>query len=129
MYAIETSFKTFTLDHERKMGHHEWKGYGKPEEIKQFYLDAIELLKSKGYKKWLCDNRNQPTLTQEIQDWARDVFFPTALGAGIKYFAFVEPGKLIPGNTLKKVFNEAAPFQSEYFKSIDEALEWLDLIK
>lgn len=124
--AIDVSCMSFTEDGARRIGGHAWKGFGKPEEIKQFYLDAIKLFKQKGYKKWLCDNRKQPTLTPEIQEWAKSVFFPEALAAGVKFFAFVQPEGFIQGNTLKSVFNKDAPFQMEYFASVEEATKWLE---
>jgi hypothetical protein len=117
---------SFHIDDSRRIAGHTWKGYGAPDEIKRFYLDAIKIFEQKGYKKWLCDNRKQPTLSPEIQEWAKSVFFPEALSAGVKFFAFVQPEGFIQGNTLKSVFNKDAPFQMEYFVTVDEATKWLE---
>lgn len=126
MSTIDVPCMAFQIDDSRRIAGHTWRGFGKPEEIKQFYLDAIKIFKEKGYKKWLCDNRKQPTLSPEIQEWAKSVFFPEALAAGVKFFAFVQPEGFIQGNTLKSIFNKDAPFQMEYFATLDEATKWLE---
>lgn len=59
------------------------------------FIGALEAgaraLSERGVTKWLSDDRNQRTLPAELQEWARESWFPRARKAGWEAWAVVHP--------------------------------------
>jgi hypothetical protein len=77
--------------------------------------------------RWLSDDRNNGALTPEDEKWGREVWFPTALKAGWKHWAIVQPAKVV-GQLNMKRFKETyaqAGINAQMFSDPDEAMTWL----
>jgi hypothetical protein len=68
-------------------------------------------------------------LTQEIQTWLGNVWFPKAVETGLKYFAFVIPKNALGMMSMKNANKDAdhkTGIEIKYFDNEPEAKQWLN---
>ena len=91
-------------------------------------LKGIETLKLKGASKWLSDNRNNNSLSDDDTKWALKTWFPQAKDAGWQYWALVVPDDHDARVSLKEhvdaYYNQGV--NVKVFTSVDIAREWLE---
>ena len=78
--------------------------------------------------KWLSDDRALPVLRREDMDWAHNEWFPRMVEAGWKFWAIVQPEKVIGQMNIERVVREylAAGITAKYFSDPDDAMKWLE---
>jgi len=77
--------------------------------------------------KQLNNIEDMKVLTQEIQTWLKETWFPKALQTGLKYFAFVIPKNVLGMMSMKNANNqsEETGIDIKYFDNEIEAKKWL----
>ena len=77
--------------------------------------------------KQLNDIEDMAVLTQDIQKYLKDIWFPKAVKTGLKYFAFVIPKNALGMMSMKGANTEAdkTGIDIKYFDSLSEAKKWL----
>ena len=100
-------------------------------EKEEFQLRANEitvLLKKHGINKVLNNTSKLEAVTVENQDWTEQVWFPKAIEAGLKHFAFLMPSDIVGEVSMQqtnKKAEEDSPVNIKYFGDEKEAKEWL----
>lgn len=110
-----------------KIVHHQIKKYAYGKNLQELLMKGTELLKTKGAKKWLSDDRNNSALTKADMEWGEKVWFPATVKNGWKYWAIVQPEKVIGQMNMKNLIEQYAKqgITAKMFSDLDEALEWL----
>jgi len=116
---------------ESKIVHHQIKKYVYGKELQELLLKGTELLKEKGAIKWLSDDRNSNAIRKADAEWGASVWFPLTVQYGWKYWAIVQPEKLIGQLDMKRRIEQYAEkgITAKMFSDLDEALEWLEAQK
>lgn len=110
-----------------KIIHHEIKKYVFGTTLQEMFVKGCDLMKEKGAKKWLSDDRNNNALTQKDTEWVTTVWFPKMVENGWKYWAIVQPEKIIGQINMKKFARTYAEkgVIANMFSDPDEAMKWL----
>jgi len=100
----------------------------KDEDFKKFANDILNKVQTSGKKKLLYDTRGLKVMSQEIQSWINEFWFPKAISMGISHMAFVVPenifGEVSMKETNRKKEKEMG-IDIKYFKCTNEAQEWV----
>jgi hypothetical protein len=97
----------------------------------QQFIDIAEqghtLRLSNNSKKQLNDIEDMAVLTQDIQKYLKEKWFPKAVETGLKYFAFVVPKNVLGKMSMKGANTEAdkTGIEIQYFDNLTEAKKWL----
>lgn len=77
--------------------------------------------------KQLNDIEDMAVLTQDIQKYLKDTWFPKAVQTGLKFFAFVVPKNVLGKMSMKGANAEAdkTGIEIQYFDNLPEAKKWL----
>lgn len=107
--------------------HHQWKQYCSGQIFRDMMLGASDYLGSHKGSKWLSDDRNYTTITEEDSIWGRKVWFPRTVHAGWKHWAMILPERHIGTIAMRGIVNEyrAAGINAQFFADVPEAMEWL----
>ncbi|NLT94513.1 MAG: hypothetical protein GXW85_03095 [Clostridia bacterium] len=110
-----------------KIVHHQIKKYAYGKNLQELLMKGTELLRTKRATKWLSDDRNSSALTKADMEWGDSVWFPEAVKSGWKYWAIVQPEKVIGQINMKNLIEQYAKhgITAKMFTDPDEALEWL----
>lgn len=112
---------------ESKIVHHQIKKYIFGKNLQEFLLKGSELLKVRGASKWLSDDRNNNALGKEDAEWANNTWLPLTVKSGWKYWAIVQPEKIVGQLNMKSfagAFSELG-ITAMMFSDPDEAMKWL----
>lgn len=124
---IDNEFVSLWYHQEAKIIHHEIKKYVFGTELQKMFLKGSDVMKEKGAKKWLSDDRKNNALTQKDTEWVTTVWFPKTVENGWKYWAIVQPEKLIGQMNVQKFAETYAAkgIVAKIFSDPDEAMKWL----
>ena len=88
------------------------------------------MLQKNHAQKWLSDDRFNAVLRPEDVDWSHQFWFPQTVQAGWKYWAIVQPEKVVGQVTMKGLANEYGRqgVTSKTFGDPQSALGWLDTL-
>lgn len=77
--------------------------------------------------KQLNDIEDMAVLTQEIQKYLKEKWFPKAVQTGLKFFAFVVPKNVLGAMSMKGANSDVdkTGIEIQYFGSLAEAKNWL----
>ena len=106
----------------------EINGFLTTEKFKEVGSETHDLRRKHSVKKQLNNIQNMKVLTQDIQHWIEEVWFPTAKTSGLKHFAFVVPNDTFGKVSMDSVNAEAKEkygIDIEYFTSEERAKQWL----
>ena len=125
---IDNEFASLWYYPETKIVHHKIKKYIFGKTLQDLLNKGSEILKKNGAQKWLSDDSNNNALKVEDSEWTDTVGFPNTVRAGWKYWALVQPEKIIGQMNMKKrtsvVANEGVIVK--VFNNTDEAMKWLE---
>jgi hypothetical protein len=112
----------------RRLVHHQMKAYCFGAEFRGALTRGVEAMEQYGATKWLSDDRANGALQPEDQAWGHEVFFPRARAAGWRYWATVQPAKLIGQVNLARSVKQYMEWgiDARTFTDPDEAMRWLD---
>jgi hypothetical protein len=85
-------------------------------------------MKKNKAQKWLSDDRKNTLISQEDLNWTRDVWSPSAITAGWRYWALLPPEKAagkLNMNRILKYYADNTDVTVKIFSNPDEGLKWL----
>ena len=115
---------------EKKIIHHQMHKYVFGPKFREFLLKGVDVMRQRGADKWLSDDRLNPVLKPEDNQWAMTEWAPMVMKAGWKYWAIVQPEHLIAKlrmETNAKAFADMG-LTVQLFSDPDEALKWLESV-
>ena len=126
--VIESTSASLWYHREKQIVHHQFHHFMYGKEFQEFLLAGMELLKENKARKWLSDDRGLPALTAADMDWAHNTWFPQTAAAGWKYWAIVQPTKVIGKMNMDRLVKDylAGGITARYFSDPDEAMSWLE---
>ncbi|NDJ63169.1 MAG: hypothetical protein GYB67_18765 [Chloroflexi bacterium] len=89
--AINSEFATLVYNDEHQFVHHTFHKDIEGDDFRNVLLTGVEFLRTKNAQKWLSDDRNINRMSDEDTQWSIDVWSPTAIQAGWKFWALVVP--------------------------------------
>ena len=95
------------------------------------FVDALETgaraLNERRITKWLSDDRNQRCLPADLQEWARESWFPRARKAGWQSWAVVHPLDAPQYLHLARLTSTFAHMgvRTRFFADLGPAMDWL----
>ncbi|MDY0092828.1 MAG: hypothetical protein RBT80_09025 [Candidatus Vecturithrix sp.] len=98
----------------------------------QSFRDALmagaEAMKTYGAHKWLSDDKNNPVLNPEDQQWGIEVWEPQVIAAGWRYWAIVQPEHVIAKWRMAKLAEMYSKkgITVQLFSDPEEAMQWLE---
>jgi hypothetical protein len=112
---------------ETKILHHQIKKYAYGKDFQELLMKANEVFKTRGAKKWLCDDRHSSALRKEDEEWANNTWLPMTIENGWKYWAIVQPEKISGKLHMKKFAAAYAKkgITANLFTDPEEAMKWL----
>jgi hypothetical protein len=114
----------------RRMIHHVMKAYCHGDKFRETLTRGADALERYRAIKWLSDDRANGALPTEDTDWAEQTWFPKVKAAGWKYWAVVQPTKVIGQLNLARLVKRYAELgiNAQIFSEPDEAIKWLDRV-
>jgi hypothetical protein len=125
---IELGGITVWFHTERKVIHHEMSKYPGTESLEKALEAGLDVLRARGVKKWLSDDRKGGALPKSHHDWGQNVFGPAAARAGWKYWALCPPSEMLGSANMRRLAEIYASLGVEVrtFATPEAALAWLD---
>jgi hypothetical protein len=124
----DSSYVTVWYHPQKKIVHHQIHKFVFGEEFQKFLLIGTEALKKNRAQKWLSDDRGNSVLRNEDLAWGVTTWFPQTVQAGWKYWAIVQPEKIMAQVTMEQVVQDYAKagIVARFFTDPDEAMKWLE---
>lgn len=113
---------------DKKIVHHEMHKFMYGEEFHKFLLVGTEAIKKNHARKWLSDDRNNSVLKKEDIEWGMVNWLPQTVQAGWKYWAIVQPAKVIAQMNMVQLAKDYATMGivAKFFSDPNEAMQWLE---
>lgn len=107
-----------------------WKTYASSQQLRLIYERFLELVIKKKVKKAISDTRLMVMLSAEDQMWIVEELVPRLQAAGLRYSAIIVPlnhfAMMGVDNVVKMVGQDE--IQTKYFKTVEDALNWFELL-
>lgn len=103
--------------------------YIKEEDFKNFANQILDKVKVSGKKKLLYDTRGLKVMSQDVQDWINESWFPKANKLGISHMAFIMPESIFGKISMEQTNSEKSQIGNiniQYFGDMITAKEWLN---
>jgi hypothetical protein len=125
--VIDTNLVSLWYYPDAKIVHHKFKGFVSGQPFREFLMAGTELMRTHGAEKWLSDDRDCPVVRPEDIDWGDAHWFPATAACGWKYWAIVQPAKLVGHAVVKELSIKYAKagITSQWFTDPHEAMDWL----
>lgn len=126
--VIQNPTAKLMFHEESKIIHHRFEKFVTSDQFREVLLKGTELIKTKGAKKWLSDDRGNSAVSQADSEWAMTTFSPNAVKAGWKFWAIVMPEKMIGQMQMKRFIEQNAEhgLTVKAFPDPDAAMKWLE---
>ncbi len=127
---LDTDQITMWYHPEKKIIHHQMHKYTYGPTFRDALLKGVDAMRQYRAQKWLSDDRLNPVLKPEDNEWALTEWAPLVMKAGWKYWAIVQPANLVAKLRMdknSKVFAEKG-VTVQFFSDPDEALRWLESV-
>jgi hypothetical protein len=125
--VLENEQITIWYHPETKIVHHQMHQYTHGQAFRDALTAGAEAMKKHRATKWLSDDRKNPVLTADDQKWATDYWQPQVIKAGWKYWAIVQPERLLAKarmDLLAEKFTKLG-VEVKMFGDPQEAMKWL----
>jgi len=125
---LDNRFVTLVYHPDTQIIHHVYKRGIGDESLKEALNTGLEVLKEKGARKWLSDNRLIGGHTDEETEWINRNWLPRAIEGGWSYWALVLPDNLLARLNMTEFVNSFYDqgVTVRVFKDADEAMAWLE---
>lgn len=128
MTIIDNDFLSLWVYPDKKIVHHQFHKfiYGQP--FRDGLMRGAAEMKKYSIHKWLSDDRKNSAVPEEDTEWSQQVWVPEVMRAGWKYWAIVQPEKMVGKMNMKrhaKTFAEMG-VTVEVFDDPDKAMRWLE---
>lgn len=113
---------------EKKIIHHQMHEHTHGSSFRTALMAGADAMKKYQVKKWLSDDRKNPVLRPEDQQWGIDVWQPKIIEAGWKYWAIIQPEYTLAKMRMEKLAEMYAKLgvTVQMFSDPDEAMSWLE---
>lgn len=97
-------------------------------EFQDFLMAGYNALVKNKSRKWLSDDRSNSVLRKEDVDWGNQNWFPKCVAAGWKYWAIVQPEKVLAAAPMERLVEDFKKFgvTSKFFSDPNAAMSWLE---
>ena len=125
---IDNACVTLWYHPDKKIVHHQIHKFITGDQFKEFLLAGMDVLIKNKAKKWLSDDQSNSVLKKEDVDWGNQNWFPPTVRAGWKYWAIVEPHKVLAQVRLEELVDHFAKagVTSKFFNDSNQAMAWLE---
>ena len=103
---IESPYATLWYHPGPGIVHHQIHKFISGQAFRDLLLTGLEVLQKNRAQKWLSDDRANAVLRPEDVDWSHQFWFPQTVQAGWKYWAIVQPDKVVGQVTMKGLASE-----------------------
>jgi hypothetical protein len=97
------------------------------EEFRNALLAGSRILRQLGGRGWLSDDRENPIVQFDDEQWAQRVWFPTTRASGWDCWAVVKPETVVGSLSISNFVEacERMGMATKCFSQVPTALEWL----
>jgi hypothetical protein len=115
---------------ESKIVHHEMHKFTFGEAFQTALTAGCDAMKKYRGTKWLSDDRKNPAVDKADTEWAQTKWFPAVKAAGWKYWAIVQPEKIIAKISMDQFAKTYADLgiTARMFSNPEDALKWLESV-
>ena len=126
--VFDTPSVTVWYHTDKKIVHSQVHKFVSGKDFQDFLLAGSEVLAKNGAKKWLSDDRSNSVLKKEDVDWGHVNWFPQTARAGWKYWAIVQPEKVLAKAAMDRLVEEYGKqgVTSKFFTDPSQAMAWLE---
>lgn len=113
---------------DKKIVHHQIHKFIFGEEFHKLLLTGTQAIQKNHATKWLSDDRSNSVLRKEDIEWGMANWIPQTVKAGWKYWAIVQPEKVIAQMNMKELAKIYAGMgiTSNFFTDVESAMKWLE---
>jgi hypothetical protein len=128
MTIVNNPFVTVWYHPESKIVHSKVHKFITGREFREFLMAGKDALVRNKAQKWLSDDRGSTVLKQEDVDWGHQNWFPECVKHGWKYWAIVQPEKVLAQTKMEELVKKFAAHgvTSKFFTNDRDALTWLE---
>jgi hypothetical protein len=125
---VQNSFFTLWYHPEKKVVHHQLHKFIAGAPFRELLMSGTDLMKKNGAKKWLSDDRSNSALKQDDLEWSETEWAPTTAKAGWKFWAIVQPDKILAQVALQRLTEKYAKLgvTAKVFGDPAAAMTWLE---
>jgi hypothetical protein len=126
---IDNPYVTMWYYPEKKILHHKIHKFIFGDQFQEMLLSGTEVLRKNLAQKWLSDDRNNSVLKQEDLEWSEAQWAPLTAKAGWKYWAIVQPDKVLGQLAMQRLTDKYAPLgvTAKVFTDPAAAMSWLEM--
>ena len=127
---LDTPVVTLWYHPDKKIVHHQIHKFVSGPLFRQFLTAGTEALEKFRATKWLSDDRANSVLAQDDLEWSHRTWFPRTARAGWKYWAIVQPGKVLAQAAMERLVKEysAQGVTAQFFTDVEQATRWLERV-
>lgn len=124
---VEAPVITLWYYPDAKIIHHELRKYPGVATLEAALEKGLEIMQTRGARKWLSDDRRGGALPKSHHDWGQNVWGPKAVAAGWKYWAILLPEELIGSANIRRLIEIYASVgvTVKTFDHPESAMSWL----
>jgi len=103
--------------------------YIKDNDFKGFAQQILDKVRTSGKKKLLYDTRGLKVMSQGVQDWINEIWFPEANKLGITHMAFIVPENIFGKTSMEQTNSKrekVGNINIQYFSGTESAKDWLN---
>lgn len=119
---------TVWYDPDKNILHNQIHEYTYGDVFRQFLMAVVDAMTHYRTTKVLSDDRKNPVLHPDDQKWAREMWEPKMIEAGWKYWAIVQPERMIANMRMIKFAERLLHLGIivELFDDVEDAMRWLE---
>ena len=125
---LDTPVVTVWYHTDKKIVHHQIHKFVSGSQFRQFLTAGAEVLEKYRASKWLSDDRGNSVLAKDDVEWSQRMWAPRAVRAGWKYWAIVQPGKVLAQVAMERLVEEYSKqgVTAKFFSDVEQATKWLE---
>ena len=125
---LDTPNVTLWYHPEKRIVHHQIHKFVSGPAFREFLTAGTEVIEKFRATKWLSDDRDNSVLAQDDLEWSHRTWFPRTARAGWKYWAIVQPGKVLAQAAMERLVEEYSRqgVTAKFFSDPEQATEWLE---
>jgi hypothetical protein len=125
---IDNPYATLWYHPDKGIVHHQIHQFIRGNAFRELLLAGTNVLIKHRAQKWLSDDRANAVLRPEDVEWSHEHWFPQTAQAGWKYWAIVQPSKVVGQVTMKNLAATYGQYgiTSQAFTDPKDAMWWLE---
>ncbi len=126
---FDESFLRITTDVSHRTIRLTWKGHARSDQYRQGLTIALEFMEAHNeVRYWIADLREMTAIMQADEKWANEIWFPRLFHTGLERMAIIASKDYFNQTSVERSFtavNGQLTFDVAWFRTADEALEWI----